>query len=273
MRIGVGAVPLWPPVLFILFSPFFNAAVSLADGKYSLLGNLKEDFTYIATSPSRIDRTGAVATLGILGTGAFLYTQDEKIRAYVQDHRSSELYGLSPTAEKFGDGLYGLGFLTAYGGSGYIIKNEKMQETALLSFESFVVANTIGTIVKSGTGRSRPYTGEGSERYTPWSTGSDRTSFPSGHTITAFSIASVFAEEYDNPAVDMAAYGLASAVAFQRIYDDKHWASDVFAGAVLGTVVGKGIVYLHRDKKAADVYLIPIAPTGGGYGMMIAVVY
>lgn len=270
----VGAVPLWPPVLFILFSLFFNTPVSLAEDRYSLLGNLKDDFTYIASSPSRFDKKSAIMTLGIIGTGAVLYTQDEKIRDYVQDRQSSTFDGISPIAEKFGNGLYDLGFLAVFGGTGYLLENEKMQETAFLSFESFIVANTVGTVVKSGAGRTRPNEDEGNTKFKPFSFDSAHTSFPSGHTTSAFSIASVFAEEYDNPLIDATAYGLASAVAFQRMYDDKHWASDVFAGAVLGTAVGKSVVYLHKNKRFGDAFIIPMSiPSEGTYGVMAVMRY
>jgi membrane-associated phospholipid phosphatase len=94
-------------------------------------------------------------------------------------------------------------------------------------------------------------------------------SFPSGHASDAFSIASVFAEMYDNRAVGISAYTIASLVGLQRLYADRHWASDVFAGAVLGTIVGKSVVYLHKkDKDSA--YLVPIVdPTDGRFGLML----
>lgn len=240
-----------------------------AEESYSLLGNLKEDFTYIATSPTRMDKRSTLITLGIIGTGAILYTQDEKIREFVQDRKTASLDGISPTIEKLGNGIYDLGFLAVYGGSGYAMKNEKMQEVSLLSFESFLVANTIGTVIKSGAGRTRPNENEGSRRFTPVSFDSAHTSFPSGHTTSAFSIASVFADEYESPWVGISAYGLASAVALQRVYDDKHWASDVLAGAALGTAVGKSIVYLHKKKIAGSVYVIPISvPSKERYGFV-----
>lgn len=243
---------------------------SHAEEGYSLFRNLKEDAVYAATSPSRMEKKSALITLGIIGTGAVLYTQDEKIRNYFQGNRTSSRDSVSDVAVNFGDGLYDLGFLAVYGGSGYLIGNEKMHETALLSFESFIAANTLGTAAKVGIGRSRPYTEEGSTSYLPFSTSTDQTSFPSGHTISAFSIASVFAEEYENPVVDVLAYGLASSVGIQRIYGDKHWASDVFVGAVIGIVAGKSIVYLHRKKGDGSVYLVPFTPPGGeGAGLSV----
>lgn len=215
-----------------------------------------------------MDKESAVVALGILGAGVILYSQDDKIRDYIQDHKTTVLNDLSLSIEKLGNGLYDLGFLALYGGSGYLLKNEKMQEASLLSFESFIAANTVGTAVKMGLGRARPYTKEGSTEFSPFSTDTAHTSFPSGHAVNAFSIASVFAGEYDNTAIDVAAYSIASLVVLQRVYDDKHWASDVFAGAALGTAVGKSVLYLHKDKKAGNVFLMPISvPSEGFYGV------
>lgn len=240
---------------------FFGSAD--AEERYSLFRNLKEDVAYAVTSPSRMDKGSALITLGIIGAGAAIYSQDEKIRSYFQSHRTSSRDNISEVAANFGDGLYDLGFLAVYGGSGYFIGNKKMQETALLSVESFIVANTLGTAAKIGIGRSRPYTEDGNRRFSPFSTDTDHTAMPSGHTISAFSIASVFAEEYDNPVVDVTAYGLASMVGIQRMYADKHWASDVFAGALIGVLAGKSIVYLHKKKDAGSVYLVPMSLQGG----------
>lgn len=257
----------WMAALILL--PLIVTSDLNAGGSPTFLNNLKEDFTYVATSPARMDKRSALITLGVIGTGAVLYTQDEKVRTYVQEHKTDTLDYISPAIEKFGNGIYDLGFLAVYGWSGFIMENDKMQEVSLLSFESFLVANTIGTVVKSGTGRTRPDEVEGSSRFTPFSFDSAHTSFPSGHTTTAFSIASVFADEYDNPWVDVTAYGLASAVALQRIYDDKHWASDAFIGAALGTVVGKSVVYLHKKKVASSAYILPVSvPSEEKYGIV-----
>jgi len=59
--------------------------------------------------------------------------------------------------------------------------------------------------------------------------------FPSGHTLAAFSIATVFSERYRNHRwVKWVAYTGAGAIAFSRITKQAHFPSDVFAGAALG---------------------------------------
>ena len=67
--------------------------------------------------------------------------------------------------------------------------------------------------------------------------------FPSGHTVAAFSIATVFAERYRRHRwVPWTAYGLAGLVGFSRITLQAHFPSDVFVGAVLGYTITHYVV-------------------------------
>jgi len=61
-------------------------------------------------------------------------------------------------------------------------------------------------------------------------------SFPSGHTITAFMGAEILRREYgeEYPGIAIAGYAVATGVGCMRIYNNKHWASDVLAGAGFG---------------------------------------
>jgi undecaprenyl-diphosphatase len=75
-------------------------------------------------------------------------------------------------------------------------------------------------------------------------------SFPSGHTTVAFAAATVFSEQYPSWMVMVPSYGIASAIGFSRLYANKHWTSDVLAGAILGTSVAHSLRLWHiRSKK------------------------
>jgi len=64
-------------------------------------------------------------------------------------------------------------------------------------------------------------------------------SFFSGHTSSVFSVASVIAYRYrDTKWVPYVSYSLATLAGFQRIYNNRHWASDVLLGAAVGTATG-----------------------------------
>ena len=70
-----------------------------------------------------------------------------------------------------------------------------------------------------------------------------RGSFPSGHTIAAFSVATIFAERYRRHRwVPWVAYGLAGLVGFSRVPLQSHFPSDVFAGAVFGYSISRYVV-------------------------------
>ena len=214
------------------------------------------------------EAVGALITLGIVGATGILYWQDQNIRHWFRNHKTSTLDNLSPIVEKFGVFGVDLGLLALYGGAGYLVKKEKMKETALLSLESFLVSGAITVGVKGAVGRARPDVG-GKSDFRPFSLDLEYTSFPSGHASDAFSIASVFADMHDSPSVGVAAYSIASLVGLQRIYADRHWASDVLVGAAIGTVVGKSVVYLHKERKDSA-YVIPLVdPSAGRFGIMV----
>src|SRR5437016_4413117 len=62
-------------------------------------------------------------------------------------------------------------------------------------------------------------------------------SFPSSHTGQTFAVAAVVADRY-GPGAGAVAYTLATAVGAARIIQERHWASDVVAGAALGWAIG-----------------------------------
>lgn len=60
-----------------------------------------------------------------------------------------------------------------------------------------------------------------------------RNSFPSGHTATVFTGAELMRLEYGT-GLGIAAYTVATGVAFLRLYNGRHWLNDVIAGAGIG---------------------------------------
>lgn len=73
-------------------------------------------------------------------------------------------------------------------------------------------------------------------------------SFPSGHTMSSFAAAAVIM--HMNRKLGVAAYVLASLIAFSRLYLYVHFPTDIIAGAVIGTAIGFAVCALF-DKKAS----------------------
>ncbi len=219
------------------------------------------DIGAIVTAPARISRADLYPVAGIVGAGLVLYSLDGQIRHLAAKNQTKSLTDISKQAEKLGNGGYDLAIAGVGALAGYAFSDQKLTNTSILAAESFLAANAVGTAAKFVVGRSRPYAGDGKNMYHFFNFKTPRTSFPSGHTTSAFSVASVYAYSYDSWAVKAAAYGLAGLVALQRVYADKHWASDVFFGAALGTATGRLVTAKARggEKK---VTLLPVYAPG-----------
>lgn len=77
--------------------------------------------------------------------------------------------------------------------------------------------------------------------------GSTDNSFPSGHTATAFAGAEFIWQEYKDESVwyGVAGYAVATGTGLLRIYNDRHWLTDVAAGAGIGILSTKLAYWIH----------------------------
>ena len=221
------------------------------------------DIAYTATSPSRWDRADWIMAGSVaVGTGFFIGL-DEEIRDVFEDNRSSTTDDFANLFEPFGNGLVTIPALAAFYIFGHYDENDKAKRTALIATESFLVTGLYTTVIKVSMGRHRPSTGDSSTSFDGFTT--DHKSFPSGHTSTAFAIATVIANKYEEtPYLKPISYGIASLTGLSRINDDKHWASDVFFGAALGYFTSKTILRLHNNKKGQHFTIYPRADSRGG---------
>jgi membrane-associated phospholipid phosphatase len=205
----------------------------------------------------------------VVGTTAGLFLVDTDIRKFAQDNQSPAGDAIAGLGSALGNPLYTLPALGGFYLYGHLYEDPKARHTTLLAVESLVISGAFSWTLKLATQGHRPFTGQ-PPNFWHEATTEDmlNPSFPSGHTTAAFSLASVFAEEYaDNPYVPPVAYGLATLTGLARIYEDKHWASDVFFGATLGYFVGKTVVRYHSVLADVPVKVLPTV-SKGGFGLM-----
>jgi len=142
--------------------------------------------------------------------------------------------------------------LAAAAGAFYLVgrakHNDRARETGLLSAEAMIDSLIVEGALKGITRRGRPL--DGIERSEFFAGGS---SFPSGHATETWAIATVIANEYkDRPAVQIAAYGVATAVSVARFTGHKHYLSDIVAGSALGWGIGRYVYRTHHVAATAD---------------------
>ncbi|MDB5234082.1 MAG: hypothetical protein JWR44_1075 [Hymenobacter sp.] len=132
---------------------------------------------------------------------------------------------------------------------------------ALIVVKSELIMLSTVYIVKTLTSIERP-------------DGSDRLSFPSGHTAQAFLAASIVHTEFRDKSqwYGIGAYTLATSVAAFRMINNKHWQSDVVAGAGVG-ILSAHLAYLtHRNRWGRraigrDLSAMPLWSPSGGMGL------
>jgi membrane-associated phospholipid phosphatase len=202
--------------------------------------------------------SGDVFIAGALAaTAAALIPADARIARELQRPSAQSSAAIRETAEGlemigssgaviFGASLYAVGLVTRKRGAA---------DLGWHTLEAIAISTQATTALKGLFGRSRPYAAAGNARDFELGGGfgtSTRRSFPSGHTSMAFTLASVVSGEtsqrwpHARKVVAPLVYAAATGVGLARMYNDKHWASDVALGAAIGTLSGRIVVrYAH----------------------------
>lgn len=226
----------------------------------------------IVTAPSRWDsQQWQTAGLIAAATGA-LFLVDEDIRDWWQDDvRSSTTDDMANLARPFGSsGIVAVGSAAIYG-AGVLFDDQRIQETGLLSLQGFVLSQVTLETIKQLAHRQRPSENPGdAHQWDGPSLKSGHKSFASGHAAKAFMLAGVVSSESpDNGPLRAAVYGIASLTAISRVNDDRHWASDIVAGAAIGYGIGKLVYAMSPFHENGRTTLQPV--TGpDGYGLQMA---
>ena len=216
------------------------------------------DTGYALTSPWRWGKSDWATASIVASTTGILYVLDDEINDEFKDNRSSTTDDLSDVFEPFGNSAIVFPTLVGFYLYGQFGENEKIERTALLAAESFLVSGLFNSVLKVMMRRTRPFDGVSADTFDSSFTGNN--SFPSGHTTTAFAIATVVANEYEKvPFIAPISYGIATLMGLSRLNDQKHWASDVFFGAALGYFTSKTILRLHSNKKGRHFTIYPRA--------------
>ncbi|RYZ00837.1 MAG: phosphatase PAP2 family protein [Chitinophagaceae bacterium] len=227
-----------------------------------LVANVRDAFT----KPFHMTRRdwGNAARFGLVA-GALAFADLPIQRAAVRwRNNSGTLRRISAQATEFGGDYEGM-LIGGIGLYGYLFRKPKMQTAMLLATQSYMTGSALFAVLKRLTGRQRPYivdpnTQEVSPRFfgpfykTPRSPGggSTNSAFPSGHTTVSFAAATVFAEMYrDRKWVPVLSYTVAGLVGLSRITENKHWTTDVLAGAALGYLTGRLTVRNYKRYAAS----------------------
>ncbi len=190
-------------------------------------------------------------TLGVVGATAGLIALDPYDDPYF---RRTQTFNTFNDVMSSRNAIWGMAlFPASVYALGLTRHDSYMQKTVQFSAESVLDSEILALVIRDVTQRVPPKqiapNGDFSDSFFmrhkgPFYVGNG--GFPSGDTIAAFSIATIFADRYRRHRwVPWVAYGLASLVGFSRITLQDHFPSDVFAGAALGFAVSHFVVLRH----------------------------
>jgi hypothetical protein len=219
--------------MVLMFQLGFSSSAGASSKDHSLDHLLQEQVRPLmqkAWDPTsqKILAVGLVSVWGANG-------QDQRIQEQWRDHQK-----ISASNSDYGDKLvtYGIGPMIAVTQYFFDRENSYSHMRALIS--TTLVTGTM----KWGFGRERPDQ-------------SDHYSFPSGHSSSAFTSATSLTYAYGWKAA-VVAYPVATFVALSRLADNKHWFSDVMAGAFIGMWMGRASFFNSSELKPQSWILLPV---------------
>jgi membrane-associated phospholipid phosphatase len=226
----------------------------------------------------------AALAVGFVGLTVAMFPADRSIaqRLANENSKANQFFNRSATGFELisTPGAFIIGpALYAYG---RYANHPDIEDLGWHGTEAVVVASGITGVLKGVLGRARPYVSTDTNprdfAFGKGFSGSNRASFPSGHTTIAFAVASSVTSELQRiwPGhtwiVAPVLYGGATLVGLSRMYHNQHWASDVVLGAGIGTFSGLKVVrysHAHPDNLIDRVILrTSIAPDGHGGGIV-----
>jgi hypothetical protein len=205
--------------------------------------NIFKDQAAIWTSPARIREQNLAFLVPLVLATTVTITADHQIMSSAKLDDGS----LNSYATTASNGLLG-GFVAAPAiiyGLGHIHHDDHATETGILAGEAMVDSLVVDELLKAVTMRERPTLDSAKGKFFQTSVGLD-SSFPSTHSMIAWSSAAVIASEYNGPMTKLTAYGLATGLSVSRVLARQHFPSDVLVGSAVGWLVGRYVFHKHH---------------------------
>lgn len=234
-----------------------------------LVSNVLLDQKEIWTSPFHMHRTDAWWWLGFGGATAALIATDHSTSKVFENSKGQITWGNN--ISKIGASYTLLPLVAGFYAYGALDEDPKAREVAVLGGESLLDSLIVVSVLKPIAGRNRP-----NNPHEPGEFFDGGASFPSGHAIETWSLASLISYEYGHTkVVPILACGLAAVVSLARFGAEQHYASDLLAGGAMGWFIGRYVWKTHQDHAIhphghLKAQILPeIAPGSGTYAVAV----
>lgn len=220
------------------------------NGKY--LGSLWTDFKGVVASPFHWKGSDWGKAAVIIGVGAGLQAWvDKPVKHMMQRNQKSSFTHVTKVVEPLGNQI-GPALVTGLYLTGLISGNRRIEHAGLSVARSVLISTAIYTASKTIFRRQRPVRTDNPYLFAAPFTQTTFTSFPSGHSNTIFSIATALALEFkESKWVPWVTYTIATMTATARLYQNRHWTSDVWIGAAMGHFITKKVYAMEEKRRPA----------------------
>jgi membrane-associated phospholipid phosphatase len=208
-----------------------------------LLLNIAYDQKDIFTSPFHANRDNALEWLVPMAAIGALIASDTHIADAFENSKGQVRWG--SRISNIGASYTLIPIVAGSYAYGAWRDNPKAREIGVLGTETLLDSLIVAGVLKEVFRRNRP------DEKNPGDFWGGGTSFPSGHAIQIWSIASLLDHEYKHKRiVGITAYSLAGIVTAARIAAQRHFASDVVAGGAMGWFIGRYVYDTHMSHLA-----------------------
>ena len=209
-------------------SPYYNYKLYSNSLENKDWGIRREKNTPYTVKPMQLVIPASLFIFGKIGQESdWFQSRNKEIRDELQEHVKSQFPIDNYTQYAPMVATYGLNLCGIRGQHGY-------GDLTIILGTAYALMGISVNSLKSATKVMRP-------------DGSSRNSFPSGHTATAFMGAELLRREYKDvsPWIGLAGYAVAAGTGFFRMYNNRHWFTDVVAGAGIGIMSVEAAYWLY----------------------------
>lgn len=221
-------------------SAFTFGALLAAQSLQAQAQEPKFDSATVARANKPILRKGEL--IGVLAATGIAFALDRSVRNKIRDPTDRLGRAASDVGNAVGNGLYVYPTLLAASLVGKVAGSRELYGVSSRALKSTLLAGAGAIALKTIVGRERPGV-DNTFKFHPFSVKDRTNSFPSGHTVVAFALATSVAREIKGTWDDVGLYSLATLTAYARMHDDRHWMSDVIFGAGVGILATR---FVHR---------------------------
>ena len=194
-----------------------------------------------APSPSSQEGASGQRWIAPIGIAA-LVALDPELREWSLRKHSRSLDRLAKSVNPLGTAQRIVPAMAVTYAAGLLTHRESLANGTLNTAAAYVATDLVESALKPVIGRERPHFAGDSHRFHPFTRNGDWHSLPSAHVAHITSIAEAISMQTHSPTLTALGDAMVVLVAWDRVYEDQHWTSDVAATIALGRLVSSATI-------------------------------